>query len=129
MFHNSFVFWLHEVARVHALREGHWLLLDEPCSVWQSLAAVLDSFSGSVVLRERGDANALFRNREFRLFASMSPPTDFGKNSMYAALSFTRLYADREPGKDRARVFLIRGLFADVTLDLPPAIRPRYTEL
>ena len=43
---------------------------------------ILDSANGSLVLLERGDVETLPRHPDFRLLASMNPPTDFGKKDL-----------------------------------------------
>lgn len=82
---------------VRALREGHWLLLDEinlaAAETLERVAAVLEE-DGSVVLAERGEAKAVVRHDGFRIFGAMNPPTDFGKKELPPGIRsrFTELY-------------------------------------
>ena len=82
---------------VRALREGHWLLLDEinlaSAETLERIAAVLEE-GGSVALTERGEADALKRHPDFRVFGAMNPPTDFGKKELPPSIRarFTELY-------------------------------------
>ena len=73
---------------VQALRAGHWLLLDEinlaSAETLQRLAGLLEG--GSVTLVEKGEAEAVPRHPNFRLFAAMNPATDFGKRNLPPAL-------------------------------------------
>ena len=79
-----------EGALVTALREGHWILLDEinlaPAETLERLNGVLESRKGSVVLSERGDATPVYRHPRFRLFGAMNPATDVGKRDLPPAL-------------------------------------------
>ena len=95
---QSFAFSFVEGALVKALREGHWLLLDEinlaPSAALQRLLGLLDSATASIALTERGDWAPIKRHPNFRLFAAMNPPTDFGKKALLPAMRnrFTELY-------------------------------------
>ena len=87
-----------EGALVRALREGQWLLLDEvnlaSSETLQRVAGLLDGADGSVALTEKGEASSVKRHPNFRIFAAMNPPTDFGKKELPAAIRarFTELY-------------------------------------
>ena len=86
-----------EGSLVRALREGHWLLLDEmnlaSPETLERVAAVLEE-NGSVALTEKGEAHALRRHPDFRIFGAMNPPTDFGKKELPPGIRarFTELY-------------------------------------
>ena len=83
-----------------ALQEGHWILLDEinlaPPETLAVLSALLEDFSSSITLYERGDVQPVPRHRDFRLFAAMNPATDVGKKNLPVALRsrFTEIYVD-----------------------------------
>ena len=49
---------------------------------------------GSLALTERGEADALIRHPDFRVFGAMNPPTDFGKKELPPGIRarFTELY-------------------------------------
>lgn len=95
---SNFAFQYIEGSLVKAMREGSWILLDEvnlaTSETLERLSGVLDG--GSLVLLERGDAHALPRHPDFRLLASMNPPTDFGKKDLPAGIrnKMTELYVD-----------------------------------
>ena len=128
-----------EGSLVRALREGHWMLLDEvnlaAPETLERVAAVLED-GGSVSLTERGDADAVPRHPDFRLFAAMN-------------VSALELASGRATTVPLARV--CRALSAHANnctvpythvpsharqpptdfgkKDLPPGIRSRFTEL
>ncbi|KAK3792593.1 hypothetical protein RRG08_009951 [Elysia crispata] len=83
---NVLAFSFIEGTLVKALRSGDWVLLDEinlaSADMLECLSGLLESPSGSVVLTERGDAQPVKRNSEFRLFACMNPATDVGKKDL-----------------------------------------------
>lgn len=76
------------------------VLLDEinlaSSDTLQRLCGLLDDPSGSVTLTERGDASAITRHPNFRLFAAMNPATDAGKKDLPASIRsrFSELYVD-----------------------------------
>jgi len=86
-----------EGSLVQALREGHWLLLDEvnlaSPETLERVAGLLEE-GGSLALTEKGEADLLPRHPGFRLFAAMNPPTDFGKKELPAGIRtrLTELY-------------------------------------
>ncbi|CAI7925301.1 unnamed protein product [Closterium sp. NIES-53] len=96
----SFAFMFVEGALVRALREGHWLLMDEinlaPPETLERLSGVLEGDAGSLAITERGDIEAVPRHPDFRLFAAMNPATDVGKRDLPPAIRsrFTELFVD-----------------------------------
>ena len=86
-----------EGSLVRAIREGHWLLLDEmnlaSAETLERVAAVLEE-GGSITLTERGETDAVVRHPDFRIFGAMNPPTDFGKKELPPGIRarFTELY-------------------------------------
>ena len=74
------VFAFVEGALVTALREGHWILLDEinlaPAETLERIGGILESETGSIVLSERGDGKPIPCHPRFRLFGAMNPATD-----------------------------------------------------
>lgn len=94
-----------EGALVDAIRTGKWVLLDEinlaSSETLQRLCGLLDDRTGSVTLTERGDAVAISRHPDFRLFAAMNPATDAGKKDLPSSIRsrFTEIYVDelRDP--------------------------------
>mmetsp|Transcript_3338 Transcript_3338/g.6310 ORF Transcript_3338/g.6310 Transcript_3338/m.6310 type:complete len:5449 (+) Transcript_3338:384-16730(+) len=97
---TSFAFSFEEGALVKAIREGHWVLLDEinlaSSETLERLSSLLDDQEGTLSLTERGDLGRVERHKDFRLFAAMNPATDFGKKDLPPALRsrFTELYVD-----------------------------------
>lgn len=76
------------------------MLLDEinlaSSEMLQRLCGLLDDSTGSVTLTERGDAAAVKRHPDFRLFAAMNPATDAGKKDLPPSIRarFAELYVD-----------------------------------
>ena len=93
-----------EGSLVRALREGHWMLLDEvnlaAPETLERVAAVLEE-GGSVALTERGDAEAVPRHPEFRLFAAM--------NVRARALPLIRIHAAHMHRSTRGFGLLVQG--------------------
>ncbi|KAE8257682.1 hypothetical protein A4X13_0g2197 [Tilletia indica] len=95
---KNFVFSFVEGPLVHALRNGHWILLDEinlaASEVLHCLSGLLQSAGSSVTLTDRGDTVPIVRHPDFRLFACMNPATDVGKKDLAMGLRqrFTELY-------------------------------------
>ena len=87
---NTMAFAFIEGTLVKALKNGDWVLLDEinlaTAETLECLTGLLESQSGSVVLSERGDVEAITRHPNFRLFACMNPATDVGKKSLTPSL-------------------------------------------
>ncbi|KAJ4957407.1 hypothetical protein NE237_024518 [Protea cynaroides] len=89
-----------EGAFVTALRNGHWILLDEvnlaPPEMLQRIIGVLEGEQGSFCLAERGDVNYIDRHPDFRIFACMNPATDAGKRDLPYLLRsrFTEYFVD-----------------------------------
>lgn len=89
-----------EGALVDAVRKGKWVLLDEinlaSSETLQRLCGLLDDRTGSLTLTERGDAVAIERHSDFRLFAAMNPATDAGKKDLNPTIRsrFTEMYVD-----------------------------------
>ncbi|KAF9620680.1 hypothetical protein IFM89_013980 [Coptis chinensis] len=73
-------------AFITALRNGHWILLDEvnlaPPETLQRLMGVLVGENGSLCLTERGDVDYIERHPAFRLFGYMNPTTDLWKERL-----------------------------------------------
>ncbi|KAF9602379.1 hypothetical protein IFM89_027086 [Coptis chinensis] len=89
-----------EGAFITALRNGHWILLDEvnlaPPETLQRIMGVLEGENGSLCLTERGDVDYIERHPAFRLFGCMNPATDAGKRDLpYSVRSrFTEYFVD-----------------------------------
>lgn len=90
-----------EGSLVKAMREGHWILLDEinlaESETLQCLSGVLDSSSDyPILLLDKADGMAVTRHPEFRLFACMNPATDIGKKELPLGIRnrFTEFYVE-----------------------------------
>eukprot|EP01018_Ginkgo_biloba_P038909 Gb_21123 [translate_table: standard] len=97
---TSFAFSFVEGALVKAMRNGHWLLLDEinlaPPETLQRLSGVLEGEKGSFCLTEKGDVEYVTRHPDFRIFACMNPATDVGKRDLPFSIKnrFTEFFVD-----------------------------------
>jgi midasin len=113
---TAFAFAFMEGALVKALREGHWLLLDEvnlaPADALERLSGVLDGERGSLCLTEKGDVETIPRHPNFRIFGAMNPATDVGKRDLPLPLRqrFTELYVDELTGRDDLRLLVAQYL-------------------
>lgn len=91
---------------VRAVREGHWILLDEvnlaSPETLESLSGLLQASHESLLLTEKGDIEPVRRHANFRLFGCMNPATDVGKRDLPAGMRsrFTEIYVD-SPDRDR----------------------------
>ncbi|KAL6070950.1 Midasin [Balamuthia mandrillaris] len=105
---NNFAFSFVEGSLVNAIRNGHWLLLDEinlaTAETLESISSLLDG--GSVCLTERGDVEPIPRHPDLRIFACMNPPTDIGKKNLVPALRnrFTEIYVDELSSAEDLRI-------------------------
>ncbi|KAG9103872.1 hypothetical protein FRC06_007401 [Ceratobasidium sp. 370] len=83
---SKFVFSFVEGPLVTALRNGHWVLLDEinlaSAETLECIASILQGPRGSVTLTEAGHLEPIPRHPDFRLFACMNPATDAGKKDL-----------------------------------------------
>ena len=92
------------------------VLLDEinlaSSETLQRLCGLLDDSTGSITLTEKGDAEAVERHPEFRLFAAMNPATDAGKKDLPASIRsrFTELYVDELTDSNQLRFVAARYL-------------------
>ncbi len=97
---NNLLFSFVEGTLIEALKNGHWLLLDEinlaSPETLNILAGLLRSSSSSVTLTERGDSKPVPRHPNFRIFACMNPATDVSKRDLPPAIRscFTQIYVD-----------------------------------
>ncbi|KAJ3057055.1 AAA ATPase midasin [Rhizophlyctis rosea] len=121
---NNFLFAFVEGTLVKAIRQGHWVLLDEinlaSPETLECLAGLLQGPDGSVMLMERGDTVPIQRHPDFRLFACMNPANDAGKRDLPPGLRsrFTEFWVD-SPDANRADLMLIIRRYLEN--HLPPA--------
>ncbi|KAI9142687.1 hypothetical protein BKA69DRAFT_1123750 [Paraphysoderma sedebokerense] len=97
---NQFLFSFIEGSLVKAVRNGHWILLDEinlaSAETLESLSGLLQDSTGSLLLTEKGDHTTIPRHQNFRIFGCMNPATDVGKKDLPIGLRnrFTEIYVD-----------------------------------
>lgn len=74
----------------------------DPVQALERIAGLLEDHAGSIVISERGDAEAVPRHPNFRLFAAMNPATDAGKRDLPAPLRnrFTEVWVAEPPGRE-----------------------------
>ncbi|KAJ8669608.1 hypothetical protein QAD02_000867 [Eretmocerus hayati] len=120
----SLAFSFIEGSLIKALKEGHWVLLDEinlaSAETLECLSGLLEGSSGSLSLLERGDRDPVKRHPDFTMFACMNPATDVGKKELPIGLRnrFTEFYVDELI--DKSDLLLLVGSYLD-ELNLPPA--------
>lgn len=126
---SGFAFRFVEGALVAAVRDGHWLLLDEvnlaPPQVLERIMGLLEGGSGGgLVLLERGDSEVIPRHPDFRLIAAMNPATDAGKRHLprHIREHFTELYVgEPDSSADLVRLTRLRALVGCID-SLPGAV-------
>ena len=97
------------------------MLLDEinlaSSETLQRLCGLLDDSNGSITLTEKGDAEAVNRHPDFRLFAAMNPATDAGKKDLPSSIRtrFTEIYVDELVDPVQLRSVAARYLDGAVT--------------
>ena len=118
---SGLAFLFTEGALVDAIRSGRWVLLDEinlaSSETLQRLCGLLDDSHGSITLTEKGDAEAVIRHPDFRLFAAMNPATDAGKKDLPSSIRsrFTEIYVDELVDPVQLRSVAARYLDGAVT--------------
>ena len=102
------------------------VLLDEinlaSSETLQRLCGLLDDSHGSITLTEKGDATAVSRHPDFRLFAAMNPATDAGKKDLPSSIRsrFTEIYVDELLDPVQLRSVAARYLDGAVTTNGVP---------
>lgn len=99
---KSFVFDFVEGSLVKAIKNGEWLLLDElnlaTADTLENIADLLndDPENRSILLSEKGEADAIKVHPDFRLFGCMNPATDVGKRDLPLSIRsrFTEIYVE-----------------------------------
>lgn len=100
---------------VAAVRNGHWVLLDEinlaTPETLEALTTLLQRPESSVVLVERGDLDPIPRHVDFRLFACMNPATDVGKRDLPPELRsrFTEIHVSPPDAERDGLLAIISG--------------------
>lgn len=97
---SNFLFSFVEGTLVKAVRQGHWVLLDEinlaSTETLECLSGLLEGPTGTLLLTERGDGEPSPRHKDFRVFACMNPATDVGKRDLPPGVRnrMTEIYVD-----------------------------------
>lgn len=95
---------------IHAIRDGHWVLLDEinlaQTETLQLLTYLLDRANRNILLFEKGDQQLISRHPDFRLFACMNPCTDVGKRDLPLGIRnlFTEIFVPEPTLKSDLRI-------------------------
>jgi len=90
---------------IKAVRNGHWVLLDEinlaSADTLEAIAEILDPAVPSILLTEAGSVERIEAHPDFRIFAAMNPATDIGKKDLPPGIRsrFTEQYVE-SPDKD-----------------------------
>ncbi|KAG9045124.1 hypothetical protein FS837_006982 [Tulasnella sp. UAMH 9824] len=109
---SKFVFTFVEGPLIKALRQGHWVLLDEinlgSPETLEAITPLLQSPTSSITLTEQGSLTPIPRHASFRIFASMNPATDVGKKDLPPNLRsrFTELWVP-PPDDDKEALLAI----------------------
>lgn len=104
---GGFAFSFMEGNLVKAVRNGHWVLLDEiNLASPDTLESIADLLTGpteqpSILLSETGEIEKVVAHPNFRIFGAMNPATDIGKRDLPIGIRsrFTELYV-RSPDTD-----------------------------
>lgn len=104
---GGFAFSFVEGNLVKAVRNGHWVLLDEiNLASPDTLESIADLLTGpaerpSILLSETGEIEKIVAHPDFRIFGAMNPATDIGKRDLPVGIRsrFTELYV-RSPDAD-----------------------------
>lgn len=97
---SHFAFAFVEGVLVKALRDGHWVLLDEinlaSSDTLERISTLLEHETSAFSLTERGDVEVIRPHPNFRIFGAMNPSTDVGKKDLPPSLRnrFTEIYVD-----------------------------------
>ncbi|KAJ3272914.1 hypothetical protein HDV01_005111 [Terramyces sp. JEL0728] len=87
---SNFLFSFVEGSLVQAMKNGHWILLDEinlaTAETLECLSGLLQGPDGSILLLERGDVQPIKRHQNFRIFGCMNPANDAGKRNLPGGL-------------------------------------------
>lgn len=121
-----------EGALTRAVKEGHWVLLDEinlaEYETLQSLLTMLDK-DASFLLFEKANDQAVQVHPDFRLFACMNPATDIGKRELPIGIQnrFTEFYISEISEKGELRKLVATYIGSLVPATMVEAIVDFYT--
>ncbi|KIO33006.1 hypothetical protein M407DRAFT_210453 [Tulasnella calospora MUT 4182] len=125
---SKFVFTFVEGPLIKALRQGHWVLLDEinlaSSETLEAITPLLQSPTSSITLTEQGSLTPIPRHASFRIFASMNPATDVGKKDLPPNLRsrFTELWVPPPDEDKEALLAIVKQYIGHCSLADPAAI-------
>lgn len=140
---NAFRFAFAEGNLVKAVREGHFVLLDEinlaSSDTLESLSDLLDFGKDArpfIILTEAGSVERIEAHPDFRVFAAMNPASDVGKKDLPMGLRsrFTEIYVD-SPDQDTKslesiiRAYLEQAIQSEKDKGLPTTITEIYQDI
>ena len=121
---KGFAFSYVEGKIVKAVRNGHWVLLDEinlaSTDTLESIADLLqrDTVQGpSILLPESGTVERIQAHPNFRIFGAMNPATDIGKKDLPAGIRsrFTELYVSSPDADYESLLSIVSICLGDLT--------------
>ncbi|KAE9051941.1 Midasin [Phytophthora rubi] len=130
---SHFAFSFVEGVLVKALREGHWVLLDEinlaSSDTLERISTLLEHETSAFSLTERGDVEVIRPHPNFRLFGAMNPSTDVGKKDLPPSLRnrFTEIYVDECVNPSDLQM-VVHHQFKEITGALVPETVEFYLE-
>ncbi|KAG8937498.1 hypothetical protein FRC00_004779, partial [Tulasnella sp. 408] len=125
---SKFVFTFVEGPLIKALRQRHWVLLDEinlaSSETLEAITPLLQSPTSSITLTEQGSLTPIPRHASFRIFASMNPATDVGKKDLPPNLRsrFTELWVPPPDDDKEALLAIVKQYIGHCSLADPAAI-------
>ncbi|KAG8982623.1 hypothetical protein FRB90_006670, partial [Tulasnella sp. 427] len=125
---SKFVFTFVEGPLIKALRQGHWVLVDEinlaSPETLEAVTPLLQSPRSSITLTEQGSLTPIPRHSSFRIFASMNPATDVGKKDLPPNLRsrFTELWVPPPDEDKEALLAIVKQYISHCSLADPAAI-------
>ncbi|OWZ18792.1 Midasin-like protein [Phytophthora megakarya] len=130
---SHFAFSFVEGVLVKALREGHWVLLDEinlaSSDTLERISTLLEHETSAFSLTERGDVEIIRPHPNFRIFGAMNPSTDVGKKDLPPSLRnrFTEIYVDECVNPSDLQM-VVHHQFKEITGVLVPETVEFYLE-
>ena len=138
---KGFAFSFVEGNLVKAVRDGHWVLLDEinlaSPDTLESLADLLSTESNDkpfLILSEAGDIQRIEAHPGFRIFGAMNPATDIGKKDLPISLRsrFTEYYVQSPDNNLESLVQVVKaylGTYSHTDIRAAQDIAKLYLEI
>ncbi|GJD10717.1 Midasin [Galdieria sulphuraria] len=121
---NSITFRFQAGPLISAMKEGHWILLDEinlaPFEILEELSMLLErgmlpvlNDISSCENRDMAENTYLKAHPNFRIFAAMNPPTDVGKRDLRLSIrkKFTEIYVDENLEEEDLIILISKRYF------------------